>query len=103
MIAIEMSLPRNERQEPEHILTQLRQTMERLAETTPSPIPSVLDEFNQKFKDKYTDVARPSEVNGLQKIVIFRNPSNQALPEIVTPKNISIEVDKQKDETTSHP
>ena len=88
-ISIELSLPRDERDQPEHLLSQLRSTMERLAETTPSPLTSVLDEFNSKFKDKYQDVARPSETNGLQKIVIFRNP----VSEIITPKNISLQVD----------
>lgn len=77
-IAIEMSLPRDERDEPEHILSMLRTTMERLAETTPSPLPSVIDEFNFKFKDKYPDVAKPSETNGLQKISIFRSTSQSA-------------------------
>jgi hypothetical protein len=77
LIAIEMSLPREERQEPEHILSTLRGTMERLSETTPSPLSQVLDEFNQKFKDKYPDVAKPQETNGLQKISIFRSPSVQ--------------------------
>ena len=71
-VAIEMALPREERQEPEIILKQIRDTMERLAETTPSPLPQVLDDFNAKFKDKYPDVAKPSETNGLQKIIIYR-------------------------------
>lgn len=74
-ISIELSLPREERQEPEQILKQLRETMERLAETTPSPLISIIEEFNKKFQDKYPDVAKPSETNGLQKIVIFRSPS----------------------------
>lgn len=73
-ISIELSLPRAERAPPEEILKSLRTTMERLAETTPSPLPSILDEFNKKFKDKYPDVAKPQETNGLQKIIIFRNP-----------------------------
>lgn len=79
IVAIEMSLPRDERQEPEVILKQIRDTMERLAETTPSPVPSVLEEFNTKFKDKYPDVAKPSETNGLQKIIIYRSVSTDQL------------------------
>jgi hypothetical protein len=78
-VSIEMSLPRDERQEPEIILKQIRDTMERLAETTPSPLTSILEEFNAKFKDKYPDVARPSETNGLQKILIYRSTSANEL------------------------
>lgn len=88
MLAIELSLPREERQQPDVILKTLRDTMERLAETTPTPLQDVLDYFNTKFKDKYLDVARPQETNGLQKIVIFRNPV-----EVSTPKKISLQVD----------
>ena len=50
--------------------------MERLAETTPSPPSHILDEFNKHFKDEDKSIARPVEVNGLQKVLIFRNPSH---------------------------
>ena len=73
-IAVELSLPRSERSPPEEILKNLRTTMERLAETTPSPPQAVLDEFNNHFKTEDKSIARPIEVNGLQKIVVFRNP-----------------------------
>jgi hypothetical protein len=49
--------------------------MERLAETTPSPPPSILDDFNRHFKDEDKTISRPVETNGLQKITIFRSPS----------------------------
>ena len=84
-IAIEMALPRDEREQADHILAQLRSTMERLAETTPTPLSDVLDEFNTKFKDKYPDVARPQETNGLQKISIYRVPSDS--------KNIHLKIE----------
>jgi hypothetical protein len=71
-VAVELSLPRNERMLPAEMLKQLRDEMERLAETTPSPPELILREFNTKFKD-YKDVARPSETNGLQKILIYRD------------------------------
>jgi hypothetical protein len=75
IIRVEMSLPRSERQEPEAILKQIRDGMERLAETTPSPPETILQEFNRHFKDEDKSISRPVEVNGLQKITIFRNPS----------------------------
>lgn len=75
IIRVEMSLPRSERQEAEQLLKQIRDGMERLAETTPSPPPSILEEFNRHFKDEDKTISRPVEVNGLQKVFIFRNPS----------------------------
>lgn len=75
IIRVEMSLPRSERQEPEAILKQIRDGMERLAETTPSPPETILQEFNRHFKDEDKSISRPVEVNGLQKVLIFRSPS----------------------------
>ena len=75
IIRVEMSLPREERQEPEQLLKQIRDGMERLAETTPSAPPSILEEFNKQFKDEDKTISRPVETNGLQKIVIFRSRS----------------------------
>jgi len=74
-IRVEMSLPRIERQEPETILKQLRDGMERLAETTPSPPEAILKEFNNHFKDEDKSISRPIETNGLQKITIYRTTS----------------------------
>lgn len=71
-VNVELSLPRNERMPPAEMLKQIRDEMERLAETTPSPPEFILSQFNSKFKS-YTDVARPAETNGLQKIVVFRD------------------------------
>jgi hypothetical protein len=70
-ISIELSLPRKERSGAETLLLHVRETMERLAETTPNCPPSITADFNNKF-DKITDVALPIEVNGLHKIDIYR-------------------------------
>lgn len=75
-IAVELSLPREDRASPDQILHELRSNMERLAETTPSPPQHILELFNKHFKDEDKSIARPVEVNGLQKIAIFRNPSH---------------------------
>lgn len=77
-----MSLPRDERQSAELLLHQIRTGMERLEETTPSPPPAILEEFNRHFKDEDKSISRPIQVNGLQKIVIFRSPSKT---EIINP------------------
>ena len=83
IIRVEMSLPRSERQEPEAILKQIRDGMERLAETTPSPPQSILDEFNKHFKDEDKSISRPVEVNGLQKIKIYKVPSLTGVKDVL--------------------
>lgn len=75
VIRVEMSLPRNERQAPDSLLKQIRDGMERLAETTPSPPPTILKDFNTHFKDEDKTISRPVEVNGLQKINVFSQAS----------------------------
>jgi len=75
IIRVEMSLPRSERKQADQLLAQIRDGMERLAETTPSPPPSILEEFNRHFKDEDKSISRPVETNGLQKITIFRSTS----------------------------
>jgi hypothetical protein len=70
-ISIELSLPREERSSPPMLLKLIRDTMERLSETTPSPPVSIINQFNKTFKD-IEDIAVPSETNGLEKVIIFR-------------------------------
>jgi hypothetical protein len=75
IIRVEMSLPRSERQEAERLLSQIRDGMERLEETTPSPPESILQEFNNHFKDEDKSISRPVQVNGLVKIKIHTSSS----------------------------
>ena len=48
-IQVELGLPREERQQPQQILTSLREQMSRLAETTPSAPMRIIDLFNHSF------------------------------------------------------
>ena len=68
---VELALPRDERDSADIIIKGLRETMERLAEITPSIPENIIADFNKKY-EKYTDVGLPAEVNGLSKIKIFR-------------------------------
>lgn len=68
---IELSLPRVERSSVELVLGNLRDTMERLAEVTPSVPEEIIAEFNKKY-DSYKDIGMPIEANGLSKIIVFR-------------------------------
>jgi hypothetical protein len=79
-VAVEMALPRNERMPPELMLKTLREAMERLAETTPSPEPEILEQFRQTFSDKTDGICRPPETNGLEKIAIYRAKHHPVTP-----------------------
>lgn len=70
-ITVELSLPRPERLEPDKILSDLRTSMSRLAETTPTPTQDILALFNQYFKDEDKTISRPFETNGLFKIKVY--------------------------------
>ena len=78
-IAIELSLPRQERMKAEILLTYLRETMERLAETTPNCPLSIIKEFNEKYKNE-KQIALPIEVNGIHKIEIYRQEIHLPTP-----------------------
>jgi hypothetical protein len=78
-INVELALPRNERSSAEQVLSNLRDTMERLAEITPSIPEDVIKEFNKKYAN-YTDVGLPAEVNGLSKIKIYRGEFKIKIP-----------------------
>ena len=78
-IAIELSLPRQERMKAEILLTYLRETMERLAETTPNCPLNVIKQFNDKYKNE-KQIALPVEVNGIHKIQIYREEVHLATP-----------------------
>ena len=82
-ISIELSLPRDERTPAEILLGHVRETMERMAETTPNCPQQIIDLFNSKFKHD-TGIALPTEVNGLHKIEVYR-----AHTHIQTPSNSS--------------
>ena len=77
-VRVELSLPREERQAPTELLQTLRDNMQRLAETTPSPPQNILDDFNKHFKNEDQSISRPTETNGLKKITVYRdNPLTQ--------------------------
>jgi hypothetical protein len=78
-ISIELSLPRDERTSAETILCHVRETMERMAETTPNCPQEIIDEFNKKFKGTQ-GIALPTEVNGLHKIDVFRGQTHVPSP-----------------------
>ena len=59
------------------MLKYVKDQYDRLAEISPLVPDSVVQEFKHKF-EKYTDVAKPEEANGLNKIEVFvPNPRDE--------------------------
>jgi hypothetical protein len=71
-LTIELSLPRHERMTPYELLKYTREAVDRLQEISPLMPPEIVAMFKSRFGDeKYKDISKPEETNGLEKIVIF--------------------------------
>ena len=81
-IAIELSLPRNERMRADSLLGHVRETMERLAETTPNCPASIIDDFNKKYENE-KEIALPTEVNGIHEIKVYREEIHIKTPAVM--------------------
>jgi hypothetical protein len=78
-VSVQLRLPREERMSCADLLKYVRDAFDRLAEISPLVPPEVLSEFNTKFKgDHYKDIAKPSECNGLESVVVFRERTESA-------------------------
>ena len=73
-IAVELTLPRAERVAPRDMLKFCRDTIERLAETSPLVPDAIVKEFQAKFSSAYSDVAVPDRANGLRRITVNSKP-----------------------------
>lgn len=78
-INIELSLPRNERMNPNEMLKVIRTDIDRLKETAPAIPESIIKLFNEKFEHE-TGIAVPEITNGLSKIIIFREEMKSPKP-----------------------
>jgi hypothetical protein len=75
-INVELRLPRDERMQPGDFLKYVKDQYDRLAELSP-PIPSsVAQAFAQKM-ERYNDISKPEETNGLNKIEIFVDSAHE--------------------------
>jgi len=68
-LAIELTLPRNERIRAADLLKITKDHIERLIETSPPVRSGIINSFNSKFKDT-CGIAKPAIVNGLHKVEI---------------------------------
>jgi len=77
-IAVELSLPRGERVAPRDMLKFVRDTIERLAETSPLVPDSIIQEFHVRFDKDYVEVSEPVAIpdraNGLRHIAVSQAP-----------------------------
>jgi len=77
-LQVQLSLPQSERIPPNELLNTTKDTYDRLDETTPTIPPKIIDRFKQKFGiQKYEDVSKPTETNGLEKVLIYSDTGLQ--------------------------
>lgn len=87
-ISVEMSLPREERMSPHDLLKYVKDQYDRLAEISPLVPASIISLFQRRFK-KYTDISKPEEANGLEKITVYkRSPGDES----ATPRDVRLSV-----------
>jgi len=70
-IAIEMTLPKAERIRAKDMLKIIRETAERLLETSPTVPPHIIEEYKKIFKEKQ-DICHPEMTTGIIKLDINR-------------------------------
>ena len=76
-LVVELALPREERTPPTTLLKHIREQYDRLQEISPLLPPQVIQVFQRRFDNKaeYKKVSKPSELNGLEHIEVYRkNP-----------------------------
>lgn len=71
-ISVELALPRDERMQPNDFLKYVKDQYDRLQEISPLLPPEVIAEFQTKFANE-TEISKPEEANGLEKITVYRN------------------------------
>ena len=73
-LKIELSLPRDQRQTPGQLLKYVRDSVDRLQETSPLVPVEVVNDYKKKYS-KITNISHPAETNGLEKITVYvENP-----------------------------
>jgi hypothetical protein len=75
-ITVELSLPREERMNPHDFLKYVKDQYDRLQEISPMVPQKVIADFQRKFKNE-TEISKPEEANGLEKITIYRRADEE--------------------------
>jgi len=82
-INVELRLPREQRMQPGDFLKYVKDQYDRLAELSPLIPGSVTADFARQM-EKYKDISKPEETNGLNKINIFVDSAHE-LDQAVSP------------------
>ena len=75
-ITVELSLPREERMNPHDFLKYVKDQYDRLQEISPMVPQPIIRTFQSRFKN-YTEISKPEEANGLEKITIYRRADEE--------------------------
>jgi hypothetical protein len=78
-ITVELSLPREERMNPHDFLKYVKDQYDRLQEISPMVPAAVIRDFQKKFA-KETEISKPEEANGLEKITVYRRSDEEEDP-----------------------
>lgn len=84
-LAIELGLPREERMTPSDLLKYTKDHYDRLQEVSPLIPPELVKEFKRKF-GTLKEISQPSELNGLEKVTVYRDTFTVKNP-LITPKS----------------
>ena len=90
-LAIELGLPRDERMTPTDLLKYTKDSYDRLQEVSPLVPPELVAEFRKKF-GKNTELSKPEELNGLDKIVVYRDTFVVKNPMVSKPSEVGLEI-----------
>ena len=94
-LAIELGLPRDERMTPTDLLKYTKDNYDRLQEISPLIPPEVAREFRKKF-GKEMDISKPEELNGLDRVQVFRDTFTVINPLSPKPSHVSLEMKIEK-------
>lgn len=88
-ITVELSLPREERMNPHDFLKYVKDQYDRLQEISPMVPQTVISMFQRKFKHE-TEISKPEEANGLEKITIYRRVDEEEQEAINIGKSVTM-------------
>lgn len=80
-IEIELSLPPDQRIEPLKLLEEVRDKLARVSEIAPDIPVAIIADFKKEFKEGNTK--KPIIANGLDKILVYVKPEEEAKPRIL--------------------
>lgn len=72
-ISVELTLPKVERIRAKDMLKMIRETIERLLETSPAIPPKIIELYNQKFAKDSSQISHPDIAIGVTSVKINRN------------------------------